>query len=104
VQDLDGYPADHDHPRDEGSLPRATAQRPRPSLVTISAREYQMKSELKDLLIQIQNDHLNHAIMLKRFADAGVELDGDPSTIWDMVKREYDAAHGLKRTVDKMLD
>jgi hypothetical protein len=65
-----------------------------------------MESGLKDLLIQMRNSHLNYAIELKRLADAGVTLkiDGDPSTIQDMVKREYDVAHSLERTIDKMSD
>jgi hypothetical protein len=49
-----------------------------------------MSSDLKDLLIRMRNSHLKHASDLKRLADAGVKLklDGDPSTILDMVKRE----------------
>jgi hypothetical protein len=63
-----------------------------------------MSSEFKDLLIRMQDTHLKHASDLKRLADAGVKMkmDGDPSTIQDMVKREYDAANGLHYRPDGM--
>jgi hypothetical protein len=63
-----------------------------------------MPSELKVLLIRMRNSHLKHASDLKRLADAGVKMrmDGDPSTIQDMVKREYDAADRLQKTIERM--
>jgi hypothetical protein len=64
-----------------------------------------MSSELKDLLTRMRNSHLEHAADLKRLADAGVKLrlDGDPSTILDMVRREYDAADALQKTIDRII-
>lgn len=63
-----------------------------------------MSSDLRNLLTRMMNERLKSASDLKLLADAGVRLtlDGDKSTIQDMVKREYDSADQLKRTIDKM--